>query len=303
MKAFLFNIFIFFCMVNHAVAQDFTSKFEQIVQKMIDEPNWAWDFIRDMNAENLSDSLIPLLKQYESFPNSNVQYNIYRSYLKYGMASADIAFKKQMMCHLLTACSCPDSIKFPHTCYQSIMFLRNFENSLFDQTMIDTINERVKKDNRYSLDYAYLSGRLYQYQMMPVFEELLNKEKYEEGKYRWHIILSRLGHEQSIEIVKDSLQKEFIWDRVRRESTFTYIRQKPVVDILFNDLESDEKESYQEQGMEKPLVWPHAYKPLRILAKIVKDFPIQDENVSLEKLEIARAWAREHREDYEIIKE
>ena len=312
MKTLFLNIFVFFCMTTHIAAQDFASRFGQIVQRMDTERYRPFSLIMEMNAENLQDSLIPLLKQYETFPNSLVQEKIYQSYFDYGMKSTDTTFKKQMMKNLLNAGAYPDSIELSYACSYSIDLLFQFENNLFDQDVIDTINHRIKNNPRFDLDYAYLSGRLYQYQMIPVFEELLLKETNDRTIYRWHTILARLSNEESINFVRKYLQELSIDTRLLQQGeTYAYVRQKPVIDILFDDLESEARgPEYFEPWMEKPLAGSlRAYNVMDILTRLIKDFPVQyrdrRKNMSFteEELEIARAWAKIHKNDYEIIKE
>ena len=304
-KIIMFSVFLILSLPT--VAQDFASRFEQIVQRMDTERYWPFNLIREMDAESLPDSLMPLLKQYETFPHSVVQRYIYQSYFDYAMISNDVVFKKQMMTNLLNACS--DSIELSYACSHSIDLLFQFENNLFDQHVIDTINHRIKNNPRFSISYAYLSGKLYQYQMIPVFEELLQKESHEEAIRRWHTILARLGNEQSVGIIVDFLQKMDIADRLwRSEQIFTYVRQKTVIDILFDDLESGETVLFDYEWLEEDTHVLLAYWALPILTKLIEDFPVQHRKqdgsfYTEEELNIARAWAKEHRDNYEIKEE
>ena len=305
MKTFLYNTLVFLCMVNYTTAQNITSQLEQLVQKAVDHEYFSSVYVSDMCAENLPDSLIPLLKQYETYPNYYVQRNIFYFYYEYARMSPDSSFKRRMMKHLLNACACPDSIELSYACTQSIRLLRDFENSLFDQSMIDTINKRVKIDDKNSLDFAYLSGKLYQYQMIPVIEEMLHKETWGASKLKWNIILARLGQKEGIDKVVESLKKRSMDGSKWVENTIFYTLQKPVIDILFDDLESNKTMSYKLiYGDAVPGEKIFALIPARILRKLVKDFPKYDYDLSEpENLEIIRAWAMKHREDYEIISE
>ncbi|GHT76799.1 hypothetical protein FACS189463_2560 [Bacteroidia bacterium] len=283
----------------------FTSRFEQLVQSMIMDNYRPFSLIREMNAENLSDSLIPLLKQYEVIPNSTVQDCIYESYFEYGMQSKNVIFKKEMIFCLLNACACVDSIELSYSCSKSINFLVMFENNLFDKEVTNIINERARRNGRYSLDYAYLSSKLYQKQMIPVFEEQLQNMKYNENKYKFNFILARLGHKQSINIVRDSLQNIYIEDRLLNEKIFLYVRQKAIVELLFNDLYSNQRETpYYEEWMEKPVDGLCANRALHLLTMLIKKFPIQQkEDISYSKddLDIARRWVKQHKNKYDII--
>ena len=303
MKASLFKILFFFCMVNHMAAQDFASRFEQIVQKIVDEDYWPFSLIRDMNAVNLPDSLIPLLRQYQTFPDANVQHIIHRCYYEHAIVSKDTLFMRRMMNYMLDACAHIDSTELSYACSYVTVLLCKFGNDLFDQSMINIINERANTLKFYYLDYAYLSGKLYQYQMIPVFEEMILTAKWEETKLKWHIILSRLGHKQSIDIMVETFKKMSMKSRQEDRNTFFYIRQKPVIDILFDDLVSKETIRYELIHGDRTKT-PLAYETMQILIKLVKDFPGWQDGLSeSECLKIARAWAKKHRNDYEIIEE
>jgi hypothetical protein len=310
MRSFFLSLFVISNIICEAqtVSSSFATKFEQIVQRMVTENYRPFNLIREMNAESLPDSLIPLLNRYATTPHSVVQNCIYESYFEYGMTSKDLAFKKQMINYLLDACACIDSIELSYSCHESTNFLMQFENNLFDKNTIKIINERAKKNNKSSLDYAYLSGKLYQKQMISIFEKQLCDAKYDEVKYKLNIILSRLGYKKSISIVRDSLLKMNIEDRLwTNKKSFIYIRQKEIVDILFRDLESNETETpYYEQWMDIPLEgYPYSKRALDILTQMIKDFPIRqksDLDYTDEDLYIALKWAKQHH-NYEIRKE
>ncbi|GAB6013347.1 hypothetical protein [Viscerimonas tarda] len=307
MKTFLFFCLIFFNTVCFAQSADtcFTERFEQVIQRIIKDDYRPFSLIREMNAENLSDSLIPLLKQYEATPNPTVQDCIYESYFEYGMQSKDVIFKKEMILCLLNACACVDSIELSYSCSKSIDFLMLFDNDLFDKEVINIINERTQRNDRYSLDYAYLSSKLYQKQMIPIFERQLQNTKYNENKYKLNLILARLGSKQNINIVRDSLQNMYIEDRLLNEKVFLYVRQKVIVELLFKDLYSNQKETpYYEGWMEEPVEGLCANRALHLLTMLIKKFPIQqkeDISYSKEDLDIARKWVKQHKNKYDII--
>jgi hypothetical protein len=309
MKTFLFSFFVFFNIgaIAQNVDNTFSVKFEHIVHQIIHDNYRPFSLIRDMDAENMPDSLLPLLRQYEVTPNPTVQDCIYESYFEYGITSKSEAFKKEMMNYLLGACARIDSIELSYSCHEAINFLIYFSNNLFDKEMIDVINKRAEKNNRAAIDYAYLSGKLYQRVMIPVFKKQLQDAIYSEIKYKLSVILARLGDKKSITTVKDSLQKMYIEDRLLTEKVFLYTRKKPIVNILFQDLESNQKEtSYYEEWMTEPLESLYANRALHILTMLIKDFPVKtkdDLNYTKDDLNAARKWTKKHINNYEIIEE
>ncbi|MDR2868132.1 MAG: hypothetical protein LBV46_01150 [Bacteroidales bacterium] len=168
--------------------------------------------------------------------------------------------------------------------------------------MIDIINTRASLNDRIFIYYAGLSGKLYQKNMIPIFEKKLFEAKRDTEKYQLNQILARLGRQKSVLAIQDSLRKMNIEDRLWQENVFLYVRQKPVIDLLLKDLLSNERgTSYFEGWMEKPLEKICAYDALKLLSKIVKDFPVKGkENYSEFDLEIARSWIKKHKNDYII---
>ncbi|GHU96883.1 hypothetical protein FACS1894156_8330 [Bacteroidia bacterium] len=288
-----------------------SSRFETLVQRMIVADKYdSFDFIWDLGALGMPDSLLPLLKKYETMPNSTVQHEIYSSYNQYAVRSKDTLFKRQMMRNLLNACACVDSIELSYACEYAASSLKKFDKELFDKDMIDTINVRALQNMRASLDYAYISGNLNQKQMIPAFAQQLMLAQSPQSKYEWNKILARLGYVPSIEAIRDFMQGLSMYNRVvlsEYSSVFLYTRQKPIIDVLFQDLNSNELvPPLREPGVVSTFEgWPYAGSVWRLLTKLVKDCPIpkRGDYYAAKEIEKVRKWAKEHITNYEIIKE
>ncbi|GHT19922.1 hypothetical protein AGMMS4957_05330 [Bacteroidia bacterium] len=296
----------------------FTSRFEALIQRMVEENYRPYDIAWDMQAQNLPDSLLPLLKKYEKIPNSNAQTQIYKCYYRYAAASTDTVFIQQMMRNLFNACSRTDSIELSYACDYATEFFKKFDNDLFDKEMIDTINSRAAHNKRAATDYAYISGKLNQKQMIPAFEQQLAVETNPHSKYEWNKVLARLGFAPSIETVRGFMQELSINERlIRYSNVFFYTRQKLIIDLLLQDLNSKAIEEPTLEFGEPPRDgWPYAGRAMRLLMKLVKDFPIKEQKIDYatttdemlraienNDLAIARKWAKQHKNDYKIIAE
>jgi hypothetical protein len=178
----------------------------------------------------------------------------------------------------------------------------DFDNRLFSRGQIKIINELTISDNKVSIYYAKLSGKLLQKNMVSVLTDKLFKTKHEEDKYKLNQVLARLGRRESIIVVRDSLKKMNTEDRLWQKQMFFYIRQKPLIDLLFDDLFSDERvTAYFEKWMESPLEKLCAFDALNILTRVVKDFPVKEKSsYSSDDLKTARKWAKTHKNSYVI---
>ncbi|GHT19924.1 hypothetical protein AGMMS4957_05340 [Bacteroidia bacterium] len=321
MKKILVSLFavtsIFVCNAQNENGT-LASRFDALIQRMVEDAHFGYSYqARELQVENLPDSLLPLLKKYEKIPNSNAQTWIYTNYYEYAVASKDTLFKQQMMRKLLNACACIDSIELSYACGPATGYLKKFDNQLFDKEMIDTINSRAAHNKRAATDYAYISGKLNQKQMIPAFEQQLTTEESPINRFEWNMILARLGFAPSIEVTRNFMQELSIDERlIRYERVFFYTRQKPIIDLLLKDLNSNEiQEPSLEFGEPPRDGTPYVHYAMKLLMKLVKDFPViereYDNDATTEFLKkqheedwaIARKWAKEHKNNYEIIAE
>ncbi len=297
---------VFTCLFFMCKAQDDKSvqlTLDSIIQKIIQEGYKPYSIVKELHLENKPEILLPLLEEYKTIPNAIIQENVYKCYYEYGMNSTYIQVKKQMIEALLDACS--DSVQLSYACNYSLHHLMNFNNYLFSDEITSIINERAMRTDNNSIGYSFLSGKLYQTKMIPIFEQKILQTQEPEILYALHAILARLGEVKSVNIVAKSLKRKTIQERVINErNTFLYVKQKEVTDILFADLSSIEKEDpYYESWMNTPPKDGFAYskRALDIITEIVECFPIQSKYIldyTDEDVSIARQWYRDHEKSY-----
>ncbi|GHS90044.1 hypothetical protein FACS1894201_11390 [Bacteroidia bacterium] len=280
----------------------FATRIDQNIQKMIEENCSApYSLVMDVQSNIAPDSLIYFLSRYDTIQNADVQEFLYECYYEYVWKKVvDTAFKKQMITYFLNGCN---AVNPTSACRYATECMKQLDNSLFEKIHIDTINVRASKLTNVSLDYAYLSGKLYQRQMIPVFKQQLKEAKWDGEKYKLGLILARLGDEEGLAIVQKSLQELPIFDRIFTiDGVIKYVKQKQIIDVLLDDLHANDFLPSQYPSDNPPL---YAQLALHKLTTLIYDFPIKRnlDGYTDEELEIARKWAKKHKKNYQIIEE